>query len=119
MEAFEPKNWKNINFIFPEGGTYLDDKWYSNEDIQNMNMESIFSPLTTPIRDGIDSYVEITWHNNGDMERKTIYSTFPPQMIDNIPPLNIYAQKIYNQFILNNIRKENCSYDFESDYSSL
>mgnify|MGYP003300933622 CR=1 FL=1 len=96
MELFQPKVWKNIDLIFPEGGTYLDGKWFSNEDIQNSNLPSINSPIITPIRDGIETEVKIVWHNNGDMERTTIYSTYPPLMVDDIPPLNIYAQKIYN-----------------------
>lgn len=115
----QTKTWKNINLIFPDGGTYLDGKWFSNEDIQNSGLPSIHSPITTPIRDSIDNEVDVIWYDNGDMKRTTIYSTYPPQMIDNIPPLNIYGQKIYNQFLLNNNKKEIYTYDFESDYSSL
>ncbi len=96
MELFQPNTWKNIDLIFPDGGTYLDGKWYSNTDIQALNLPSINSPIVTPIRVAIDNEVKVVWHNNGDMERVTVYNTYPPVMIDDIPPLNIYAQKIYN-----------------------
>ena len=125
MPLFNFDTWKNIDLIFPEGGTYLNNRWMSNEEIQSSGLPSIHSPITIPIRQGIDSEIKITWYDNGDMDRVTVYNTYPPVLVDNIPPLNIYAQKIYNQLILNlnnqnnSEEEKNYTYDLKSDYSSL
>lgn len=120
MNLFKSDVWQNIDLIFPEGGTVLDGTWYDNEDICYMNLPQISSPLIKPIR-SIPLYeAEITWYDNGNMERVTTYHTYPPYMVDNIPVLNAYAQKLYNNFTNNLIiAKESSLDDFESLYSSI
>lgn len=103
MMQFNSKYWNNIDLIFPEGGTYLDGIWYDNNEIRFLNdLPLIQSSVIKPIRNSIASESKIIWYNNGDMDRRTVYNAFPPVLIDNISPLNIYGQKIYNQ-----MKKEN------------
>ena len=119
MNQFNTEAWKNINLIFPDGGAYLDGVWYDNEDIVFLNLPLIESSIVKPIRETTEYKTNIIWYDNGDMERKTIFSTYPAYMIDNIPPLNVYAQKMYNNFLTNLSMKESNLNDFESTYSSL
>lgn len=86
-----------------------------------MGLPTIETPILVPIRDSIASQSLVTWYDNGNMERVTLYNSYPPMMIDNFSPLNIFAQKIYNQFIsnLDNNNEENIINDFEFTYSSL
>lgn len=122
MHQFNLDAWKNIDLIFPEGGTTLDGVWYDNEEIRFANMPLIQSTIVKPIRDIPENQVLVSWYDNGNMDRRTTYSTYPPNLIDNIPPLNVYAQKIYNTFIANlqaSTEKETLIDDFESTYSSL
>jgi hypothetical protein len=53
--------------------------------------------ITTPARYEFLAAVErIVWKENGDMVRYHIYSVFPKENVDDVPILNLYAQKILN-----------------------
>lgn len=83
--------WNNLDLIFPDGGTFLDNVWYDNEEIKIMGLPTIETPILVPIRDSIASQSLVTWYDNGNMERVTLYNSYPPMMIDNFSPLNIFA----------------------------
>lgn len=113
--------WDNLDLIFPEGGTFLDGVWYNNEEIKYLNLPRIQTTVMKPIRDTLETQASIVWYDNGDMDRITTYNVYPPYMVDNIPALNVYGQKIYNMLIqqLTTQQEEDFVNDFESAYSSL
>jgi hypothetical protein len=73
----------------------------------------------------IEEEESVFWYENGDMERITTYCVFPPILVDNIPALNVYGQKMYNNFCAESSNNDNNSDeeinldDFELYYSSL
>lgn len=113
--------WDNLDLIFPEGGTFLDGVWYNNEEIKYLNLPLIQTTVMKPIRDTLETQASIVWYDNGNMDRVTTYNVYPPYMVDNIPVLNVYGQKIYNMLIqqLTTQQEEDFVNDFESAYSSL
>ena len=68
--------WNNLDLIFPEGGTVLEDVWYTNRQLRNMNLPFIVSREETHARDMVKSYEEIVWKNDGSMERIPFYNIY-------------------------------------------
>lgn len=93
--------WEKINEIFPNGGTMLEDKYYTNEQIAASDLDTIVNYIQKPVRSMIENQMEFTYYANGDMTARTIYNVFPPKLIDNFAPLNVYGQKILNDILRN------------------
>lgn len=90
------KHWKYLDTLFPEGGATIDGVWYSNEEIRQSNLSKINTKISKKVREMYDTIWEFTLYPNNDLTVRRIYSVFPPNLIDNIPALNIYGQKILN-----------------------
>lgn len=88
--------WEKINEMFPDGGTYSDNGWITNEYIKANNLKQVELTLLKPVREMIQQKEKIIWYNDGRMDRFYTYDVFPYHNIDNIPLFNIYGQKIYN-----------------------
>lgn len=93
--------WEKINEMFPNGGTILDGKFYTNEQIAASDLDTIVSYIQKPVRSMMENQMEFTYYANGDMTARTIYNVFPPKFIDNFAPLNVYGQKILNDILRN------------------
>lgn len=88
--------WEKINKIFPEGGIDIGGEYLTNDAIKNSHLDSIVTNIFKPVRSMLEYQIEYTYYSNGNMIAKTVYNVFPPDMIDGIPLLNVYGQKILN-----------------------
>ncbi len=93
--------WEKIDEMFPKGGTVLDDRFYTNEEIAASDLDTIVSYIHKPVRSMIENDVEFTYYANGDMTARTVYNVFPPKLIDGFAPLNVYGQHILNDYLRN------------------
>lgn len=93
--------WEKINEMFPNGGTTLDGQFHTNEQIIDSGLDTIVSYIQKPVRSMIENQLEYTYYANGDMTARTVYNVFPPKLIDNFAPLNVYGQKILNDILRN------------------
>lgn len=91
--------WEKINEIFPNGGTFLDGVYYTNDEIQKSGVSDITTYIQKPVREMLENVIEYKFYSNGDMTARTIYNIFPPKKIDGIPLLNVYAQKMINTIL--------------------
>lgn len=66
---------------------------------------------------------DIIWRSDGSIERINIYQIYPQNTIDRLHLLNIYGQKLYNNFCYMKQAQaqsnEDMLNDFEFDYSRL
>ncbi len=116
--------WNNIDLIYPEGGTFLDDVWYSNQEIKdNFAITEIHSYLMKPARQMIEKEWDVIHYDNGYSEMREVYSVLPSETIDDIPLLSVYGQMMLNSVInniINNSEENNENEeDFIINYSSL
>lgn len=65
---------------------------------ENSTTELIITPGRFQFTEAIE---RIVWKENGDMTRYYLYSVFPEKNIDGVPVLNIYGQKILNDYTKN------------------
>lgn len=93
--------WEKIDEMFPRGGTMLDGQFYTNEQIKESDLGTIVSYIQKPVRSMMEHQLEYTYYANGDMAARTVYNVFPPKLIDNFAPLNVYGQKILNDILRN------------------
>lgn len=117
---FNNSVWNNLDLIFPEGGTVLEDVWYTNRQLRNMNLPFIVSREETHARDMVKSYEEIVWKNDGSMERIPFYNIYIEDLVDNIPLFNDFGQKTYNNYIQNKNGNSLLAFqDVHTDYQYL
>lgn len=62
---------------------------------ENSKTELIITPARFQFTEALE---RIVWKENGDMTRYYLYSVFPEKNIDGVPALNIYGQKILNDY---------------------
>lgn len=110
----------HLNKMYPDGGTNLNGKWYDNEEIAELDLHYINSYLQKPIRDVPEYEQEIVWSDDGSIQRNYTYNIYSNNAIDGLNLLNVYGQKLYNDFCKTKEQEEvTITYDFESDYSRL
>lgn len=98
--------WDNLDDIFPDGGTYLDDVWYTNEQIRMLpDLPLITSYLMKPVRDMIEKEWTITWYDDGRMDFDQVYDVAPKNNVDDISLLSVYGCKMIGNY-----------YEREKDY---
>lgn len=91
--------WDNIDLIFPQGEATFEGKTYKNEDIKNSNLTKITNRIIKPVHSMVENILEYTYYPNGDLIVRNIYSVYPPNNVDNTPVLNVYGQKMLNNFL--------------------
>jgi hypothetical protein len=70
--------WTKIDEIFPEGGTYLNGIYYTNDAIKNSHLSKLTIPIMKPVRKMLENIIEYTYYSNNNLSVKTTYNIFPP-----------------------------------------
>lgn len=93
-------NWDKVEEIFPYGGVEVDGDFITWDQIRKNNYSRISSYLLKPIRSGMLEYVmRYTWYPDGNVKIECVDSVFKDNNVDDIPLLNIYGQKVYNNIL--------------------
>lgn len=90
--------WEKIEEMFPEGGAIINGEWLSWEDISRY--DSVSTDIIKPSKEDMIEYVlRITWYSDGRVVHEYINNILKNNEIDNIPALNLYGQKVYNNIL--------------------
>lgn len=93
------QRWPLAEEMFPSGIVLTNEGPMTIDDLRNSDIDAISITFSKPIRDVIDSQRTFTYYENGTLEIIPIYSIYPDRLIDGRSTLNIYAQKINNDWI--------------------
>lgn len=89
--------WEKIDEMFPSGSVPIEGVIYQNKDIKESNLTEIKQTLWKPVRMMLENETIYTFYANGDLIARRTYSVYPKKMVDDIPLLNVYGQKILNE----------------------
>lgn len=93
------QRWPLAEEMFPSGIVLTNEGPMTIDDLRNSDINAISITFSKPIRDVIDTQKTFTYYENGTLEITPIYSIYPDRLIDGCSTLNIYAQKINNDWI--------------------
>lgn len=98
--------WENSNEImWGNDNIFLAFNGSTAFDLSFQCPSELHAYITKPVRTMTEYDEEIIYYPNGGINVFFTYSLFPGGMTDNVPLLNAYGQKIYNDF-LDKERKE-------------
>lgn len=90
--------WEKIEEMFPNGGAFINGEWMSWDDISKY--DSVSTNVIKPSKENMIEYVlKITWFSDGRVLHEYTNNIVKNNDIDNIPALNLYGQKIYNNIL--------------------
>lgn len=112
------QRWPLAEEMFPSGIVLTNEGPMTIEDLRNSNADFVSITFSKPIRDVIESQNVYTYYENGSLEIEPVYSIYPFMLIDGRSTLNVYAQKINNDWIQNNMACNNMCEEGEMDDES-
>ena len=87
-------NWDNAEAMFKNNIVVINGIQYSPQNLKNLNVDSVSATLIKPVRTMTEYEWCITWYSNGAVSREVTYSLLPGNMVDGVPLLNVYGQKV-------------------------
>lgn len=88
-------DWQYLDILCPQG-TIINGQFLTPDQIRASNLDKISVTIVKKVREMDEYILEFTLFKNNDLTVRRIYSIYPKYLIDNIPALNVYGQKILN-----------------------
>lgn len=96
--------WEYFDTMFPSGGIQTDKEYVTKDYAMANNITVLQLTLKKPIRSSLQEEMLFTWKEDGSFSAEYTYNVFPPNMVDNLSPLNAYGRKIYNDYMAKHYR---------------